>query len=43
MWQGKSSEEEYFVLTLMRVSTVLLLVSLACSRISTIYFDWKRR
>ena len=33
--KGKSLEEEYFVLTSMGVSTVLLSVSLARSRIST--------
>jgi hypothetical protein len=37
--KSKSSEEKYFVLTSMRVFIVLLSVSLAYSRISTIYFD----
>jgi len=37
--KDKLSEEEYLVLTLMGVSTVLLLVSLARSRISTTYFN----
>jgi hypothetical protein len=37
--KGKPSEEEYLVLTSMGVSTVLFLVSLACSRISATYFD----
>ena len=41
--KGKSLEEEYFVLISMRVFTVLLLVSLARSRIFTIYFDWERK
>ena len=34
----KPSEEEYLALTSMRVSTILLSVSLARSRISTAYF-----
>jgi len=37
--KGKPSEEEYLVLTSIGVSTVLLSVSLARSRISTTYFD----
>jgi hypothetical protein len=37
--KGKPSEEEYLALTSMRVSTVLLSVSLARSRISATYFD----
>jgi hypothetical protein len=41
--KGKPSEEEYLALTSIGVSTVLLLVSLARSRISATYFDWERR
>ena len=41
--KGKPSEEEYLALTSMRVSTVLLSVSLVCSRISATYFVWERR
>jgi len=37
--KGKPSEEEYFALTSIGVSTVLLSVSLARSRISATYFD----
>jgi hypothetical protein len=37
--KGKPPEEEYLALTLMTVSTVLLSVSLARSRISATYFD----
>jgi hypothetical protein len=37
--KGKPLEEEYFALTSMRVSIVLLLVSLVRSRISATYFD----
>jgi hypothetical protein len=37
--KGKPSEEEYFALTSMRVSIVLLSFSLAGSRISATYFD----
>jgi hypothetical protein len=36
---GKPSEEEYLALTSIGVSTVLLSVSLAHSRISATYFD----
>jgi hypothetical protein len=41
--KDKPLKEEYLVLTLMRVFTVLLLVSLARSRIFVTYFDWERR
>jgi hypothetical protein len=41
--KGKPSEEEYPALTSMGISTILLLVSLARSRISATYFDWERR
>ena len=41
--KGKSLEEEYFALTLMGVSTILLSVNLAHSKISATYFDWERR
>jgi hypothetical protein len=41
--KGKPSEEEYFALTSMGVSTVLLSVSLTYSRISATYFDRERR
>jgi hypothetical protein len=37
--KGKLSEEEYFALTSIRVSTILLTVSLARLRISATYFD----
>jgi hypothetical protein len=37
--KDKPLEEEYLVLTSMRVSTVLLSVSLARSRISATYFN----
>jgi len=37
--KGKPSEEEYLALTSIRVSTVLLSVSLDRSKISTTYFD----
>jgi hypothetical protein len=37
--KGKPLKEEYFVLTSMRVSTILLLVTLAHSRIFAIYFN----
>jgi hypothetical protein len=39
--KSKPSEEKYFALTSIGVSTVLLSVSLAHSRISVIYFDWE--
>jgi hypothetical protein len=38
----KLLEEKYLGLTLVRVSTVLLSVTLACSKISATYFDWKK-
>jgi hypothetical protein len=41
--KDKPLKEEYLVLTLMGVFIVLLLVSLARSRISVTYFDWERR
>jgi hypothetical protein len=37
--KGKPSKEEYLALTSMRVSTFLLSVSLARSKISATYFD----
>jgi len=37
--KGKPSKEKYLALTSMGVSTVLLSVSLARSRISATYFD----
>jgi len=37
--KGKPSEEEYLALTSMEVSTILLSVSLARSRISATYFN----
>jgi hypothetical protein len=37
--KGKPLEEGYLALTSIGVSTVLLSVSLACSRISATYFD----
>jgi hypothetical protein len=39
----EDTEEEYLALTLIGVSTILLSVSLARSRISATYFDWERR
>jgi len=41
--KDKLSEEEYLALTSVRVSTVLLSVSLARSRTSATYFNWERR
>jgi len=37
--KGKSSKEEYLVLTSIRVSTVMLSISLVHSRIFATYFD----
>jgi len=37
--KGKPSKEEYLALTLIRVSTVCLSVSLTSSRISATYFN----
>ena len=41
--KSKPLEEEYIVLASMRVSTVLLSISLTHSIISVTYFDWERR
>jgi len=41
--KSKSLEEEYIVLNSMRVSTILLSVSLTHSKIFVTYFDWERR
>jgi hypothetical protein len=41
--KGKPSEEDYLALTSIGVSTILLSVSRARSRISATYFDWERR
>jgi hypothetical protein len=41
--KGKLSKEEYFALTSIRASIVLLWVSLAHSKISAIYFDWEKK
>jgi len=41
--KGKSSEEEYFALTSIGVSTILLSVNLAHSKISATYFNWEIR
>jgi regulation of enolase protein 1 (concanavalin A-like superfamily) len=41
--KGRPTEEKYLMLTLMRVSTVFLSISLVRLRISATYFDWERR